>query len=189
MLRHLVLCIAVIGLAAVGCEDPKPKPAPEAPAPTEAPRDLTEEVSQGLRQGAQEAKDLTRQAAEKGEELIEQAKPHVQAATEEVKEAATQAKQVVGEQVQQLVNPTRDAAPATTQASAKELNQKIDLAMRYAQERKLDLADKTLAQVEAQSGQLSAAGKARMQTVRDMINAAKQAQNFRNVAKPAPQLP
>ena len=169
-------------MAMVGCDDPTPRDTPKPPA-APAPS-VTDQVKEGARE-----------AVQKGEEIAKDIKPAVDNAVREVKTTAVEAGQAISEKVQNLTTTATTSATSTpanseptTELTAAELNQKIELASRYVRERKLDLADTTLKQVERQSGTLSAAGKARLGTVRQMLDTARQAEKFRVTTKQVPDL-
>ncbi len=184
-MKKFLLASAVLSALMVGCDDeptPPPAPTPEPAAQSEPAetRSIQTQAKDLVNEGKQAVESAVQEAREVGQAVIEEAKPHIKAATTQLKEGVSQVKDgvsqaadAVKDQVKQLTGGN-----GASNASADEqfdYKKQIEQALNYLKQDKIDLADKTLAAVEARKDSIPESYHARIEVVRTMIDNARKA--------------
>ena len=153
MSGHRILLAAAMfsGMVAIGCDDSSSTPSGN-PAPTPQASDAAADATKSK---AEDAKDATKDIAGDAKDTLKQ---QAQTASDGLKKGADNAAEAVA------------ANPAAADASAK-IQQTLD----YIKQHKLDLAESTLKQVEANKASLPAAVAAQVDNARKMLDTAKMA--------------
>ena len=157
--------VAVMGLAlAVGCDrqdssapPAAPAPAPTAPAATPTPAPATAPVT-----SAPEVPAVGSRSVAEMQSAADRAATDAKAATESARDTARQA-----------TTEAQTQAAATAQMTSDEAKKLLDQAVVYVKENKYDLAEKALAQVEAQKASLPKTLQDQLAGARTALNAAK----------------
>jgi len=143
---------------------------------------LVEQTAQTVRETATVVTDKVDQKVEQVREHAREFGGQTGTGTEQQPQRETappkpegQSSGVISEHMQEILK----TAPATVTLTVAEINQRLELTMRYIRERRLELADKTLAQIEQQKEHLSQTTAARVDTIRSMITAAQEARKLR----------
>ncbi len=150
-MRHVLVCL-FLGVLAVGCE--KKEQGPAAPAAAAAPKVEAPAVPAAVAEG-----------------------PKVQAPA--VPAAVTEAPQAPGKVEVQTAPPAiadaakPSAAPATAPSATTDAQSKLQLVMQYIKDKKFDLAEKILGELDAQKASLPASLQGQIATAQTALKAAK----------------
>ena len=158
----------------LGCDKKPTAPVATPPAATPTPesKSLQSQAKDAAEAGKQAVQDAAVKVKEAGQSAYDQAKPKIQEATTKAKQAAVDANNYVTDKVVQLTSDkpaTTDAAPAASFDYQAQVTQAVE----YLKENKVDLADKTLAQVESRKASIPESFYPRIASTRTMIDAAK----------------
>ena len=179
-MKNTILFSSVLTLAmVVGCDDKKEAPKPQAPAQAQpSQKSETTAVDQAkvaIDQGKQQVTQAVTDAKAEGSKLVDQAKVEGQKVVDQTAQQVTDTKKAVTQQVNQFTN----VAPTTAASAAETFDYKAKMteAMTYVKEHKLELADKSLTQVEQHKTSIPADYYPKIDSLRKMIDSAKAAQN------------
>jgi hypothetical protein len=168
-MRSLLAVALIGGLALVGCKKEEPKPVPPAtptptpqaqPAPAAALPAAKDAVKEVQAQGQAVAADAARQVRTAVDANVAQGRAAVDA-------AVTQGKGAVDAAAAQAQTPA-NTNDLTTLATTK-----LDDAVKYIKENKLDLAEKAVTELENRKASLPASLQQRVGDVRKLLDTAK----------------
>lgn len=162
-MNKLLALGVVLGIAVVGCE--KKQAAPAEPQAQPQPKTVQEKPV------VDQAKDAVEQGTQQVTQAVNEAKAGVQQAATEVQTEATK----IAEQAK--VEGQKAIDQGTQAVENFDYKAKMDEAMQYVKEHKLELADKTLAQIESRKASIPTEYHTKIDSVRKMIDSAKATQN------------
>ena len=201
MNRALIVITITLAAFVLGCDDeaakttpPQSAPPAATPAPAPAPVPATKSLQSQAIDAAEDGKHAVQAAVldvkEAGQAAYDQAKPQLHEAATQVKQAAVEAKQAavdatnnasdyVSDKVVALTSDkpvvTAPAPAAAATDASFDYKKQVEQAVVYLKDNKLDLADKTLAQVESRKASIPTSYYPQIDRTRTMIDSAKKA--------------